>query len=632
MPGGPRRADEMVDMLGVVVHLTGDPSQTAADHRSDYLYSVYRDDGPGGAKGWLALVAAAGFRHARCDTGGSIAPGTEAYQQFALETMRLLDTTKPAWSPSYVTGIDKVFLSGAGVAEDLPVLRRAAGRIWMIEGPNEAWPPNGKFIPSYVENGGQVYMCLHAMDRAEATMPDRDGLRWQPCRQRGAWDPSAGYEPGDVVTSGEHVWAAPPSFTGSARGSFTSRWWDLTAQSMPSPFSTDGAPGIYAGYDQAGELGVAWGELIRASLDADDAATAGYWTRAGRYGGPTRIATWSEAGMDIYFWWNPQNDASLLGRYLASMPGGATNVHLYASAPTADVAAACGAALEQAQVVLPGYAVYLGELGQATYPTDDFLALGTEGGAVPTSTTSASSGSVPTDQHGRPMPGSTTARFGAEVTQAQVITRTWAEMFRTAPPGSRVAVYELLNEPFNGFGDYAGRWGYPASGGPFIDYNRSEGNFGLLRGDFSPKPAYAAISNTARLMGDTGDQRFVPEGLGFVVTRGGPLQASAQPDLGPYDEIYSVLTQGSDGVFRIPTWYVNVRSTQGWLDVPGLSAPVSAQRQEPVTLTVTNRAVVRLEAFNVSLSGVTPIAVVTHGNAITWTHTVDLWIIKVHPE
>jgi hypothetical protein len=194
-----------------------------------------------------------------------------------------------------------------------------------------------------------------------------------------------------------------------------------------------------------------------------------------------------------------------------------------------------------------------------------------------------------------------------------------------------VAVYELLNEPFNGFGDYAGRWGYPASGGPFIDYNRSEGNFGLLRGDFSAKPAYAAISNTARLMGDTGDQRFVPEALGFVVTRGWSQQPGAQPELGPYDDIHSVLTQGSDGVFRIPTWYVNVRSTQGWLDAPGLSAPVRAQPQEPVTLTVTDRAVIRLEAFNVSLSGVTPVAVVRRGDSVTWTHTADLWIIKVYP-
>jgi hypothetical protein len=620
----------MVDMLGVVVHLTGDPSQTIGDRRSDCLYSLYRDTGPGGGKGWLALAAAAGFRHARCDTGGAIAPGTGANQRFALETMRLLDTAKPAWSPSYVTGIDKVFLSGAGVSEDLPVLREGGGRIWMIEGPNEAWPPNGKFVPSYVQSDGRVYLCLHAMDRASATPPGRDLQRWRLCQERGPFDPQASYEPGDLVSAAGHLWAAPRSIAASTSGTVTGSWWDLTSQGMPSPFDTGGTPGIFAGLEEAGEQGVAWGELIGSALAADGATNGGYWGHAGRYGGPTRIATWSEAGMDIYFWWNPQNDASLLSRYVASMPGGATNVHLYANTPTEDVPATCSAALAQAQIVLPGYAVYLGELGQATYPTDDALALGTSAGSVPTSTTATSAGAVPTDQRGHPMPGTTTPRFGAEVTQAQLITRSWAEMFRVAPPGSRVAVYELLNEPFNGFEDYAGRWGYPPVGGPFLDYNRSEGNFGLLRSDLSPKPAYTAISNTARLMGDTGEQRFIPEGLAYAVSRSGPPRSSAQPELGPYDDIHTVLTQGSDGVFRIPVWYVNVRSTEGLLGAPGLSAPVSPGPQELVTLTLADRPAARLEAFNVGVSGVRPVAVVERANSIAWTHTADLWIIKVH--
>jgi hypothetical protein len=629
-PGQPRRSDEMAAMIGVVVHLTGDPTTTPGDRRSDYLYSRFRDKGPGGGAGWIGLLANAGIRHARCDTGSGIAPGTTPAQMFALDTMRLLDHVKPAHSPPYVTGIDKVFLSSATLAADLPVLRAGAGRLWMIEGPDEAWPPNGKFLPSYVSDGSTTYMCLHAMARRRATPPLTDPARWQPCRQRGPYNPTEVYEPGDLVVFEGHTWVAPPTYFANAGTAPGPGWWDLTAWSMPEPFSTN-EPGIYYGYSQAGELGVAWGEYMADLMASDNAISGGYWDHSGAGGGPTRVTTWSEGGMDVYFFWSPHNDASLLGRYQSSMPGGATNVHEYAGGQPTDVAAVTGACVAQAQAVLPGYAVYVGEIGQATYPTDDALALGRRvDGATPRQLLPGSTALVPVDENGRPMPGAATGRFGAEAAQAQTIARAWAEMFRLAPAGSRLAVYELLNEPFSGYGDYTGTWGYPPTGGPWYDYNRSEGNFGLLRSDLSAKPAFTAIRNTCQLMGDTGDQEFVPRELLYTVDRDAAPQPSAMAQYGAFCEVQSVLTQGSDGVFRIPVWYVNVRATQELLPGASLNSMVQPPPSEVLTLTLPWATPARLEAYNTQVSGAQPVVALVGSHRISWTHTADLWIIKVY--
>jgi hypothetical protein len=621
----------MVDMIGVVLHLTGDPTESPANHISDYLYTAYRDRGPTGGPGWLALMAAAGFRHVRCDTGSTIAPGTTTAQTHALETMRLLDTTKPAYSPPTVTGIDKLFLSSTNLAADLPVLRSGAGRLWMIEGPDESWPPDGKFIPSFVVSDGSVYMCTHAMARVNALPPASDPTRWVPCRWRGAWSASQAYAPGDVVAFSGGAWTPPiGSKPAGQQTPAAGAWWELSPSQLPRFESP--APGIYYGYDDAGELGVAWGEYIAACVAADNAVSRGYWSSAGRGGGPTRIATWSAAGMDVYSWWNPANDASLLPRYTASMPRGATNVHLYESYQPSDMAATCGASIGQAAAVLPGYDVYLGEVGQATYPTDDQLALGTAVvGAIPTSLVQTASGAFPLDQSGRPMPGTTTGRMGAELAQAQKLTRSWAEMFRLAPAGSRAAVYELLNEPFAGYRDFTGEWGYPASGGPHFDYSRSEGNFGLLRSDFSAKPGFVAIANTCALMGDTGSQNFVPGAITYRITRQNPTRSGADPKFGPYDLIRSLPTQGSDGVFRIPVWYTNVHATDELFPGVGLNRQTSPAPTEQVTLTILTGSPVRIEAYNTGVSARSPVVVVNGSSSVRWVHTADLWIIKVYP-
>ena len=626
--GGPRRCDEMPDMIGVVLHLTGAPTEGVPERRNDYLYSQFRDRGPAGGAGWLALMAGAGIRHVRCDTGGSIAPGTAPNQEYALETLRLLDHAKPSYSPPFVTGIDKTFLSGAGVATDVPVLRRAGGRMWMIEGPNESWPPNGKFLPSFVNAGGHVFMCIHSVACADALPPVLDRGRWLRCRARGRFDRTFAYQPLDIVTADGRTWVAPPGYAPSAASAPPTGWWDVSSPDVLDEFST-GRPGIYRGYNQAGELGVAWGEFIARGIADDNIGALGYWSRSGRGGGPTRIATWSEAGMDIYQYWNPGNDASLVSRYATSMPGGSTNVHLYASGQPSDPAATCSSAIGHADRVLPGYPIYLGEIGQATYPTDDELALGTGAGSTPSATVTVGGTTFPVDQRGRPMPGSTTGRFGAEHAQAQMITRSWAEMFRSAQPGSRLAVYELLNEPFSGYRDYAGEAGYPASGGPHMDYNRSEGNFGLLRNDLTPKPAFVAIANVCRLMGDGGDQHFAPRPVDVDVVRTVVDRPSAQAELGAFDELHWVVTQGSDGVFRVPIWYVNVRATGELLPGMGMGAMAATPPTERVRLRVRGATPHRIEAYNVQVSATRPQASVTDSAEIEWLHTADVWIIRI---
>ena len=618
-------------MIGAVVHLTGPHDQSVADRRSDFLYCTYRDTGPGGRPGWLSLLAAAGFRHVRCDTGGGVTPSDDPAKAFALETMRILDRTKPLHSPAYRQGIDKVYLSAGGLAVDLPDLRTLAGRIWMIEGPNEAWFPSEKYVPSFVNDDGSIYSCVHAVARTRAIPPAGDPTRWQRCQRSGLWSPDVQYAAGDLVTYRDDLWAVPPGYNPSAGTTpIDVSWWDLAAWGMPAVYP-DTRPGVYEGYARAGEVGVAWGEYFGDLMNADDAVFGPYWPSAGRWGGPVALATPSEGGVDIYSFWALPGDRSLLPRYQASMPGGATNVHLYEGGQPEDMTATLGAAIDHAQTVLPGYPVYLGEVGQATYPTDDALALGTSvGGATPATVIRTANGVFPADIQGRPIPETTTGRFGAEAAQAQKLLRSWAELFRSAPSGSRFTVYELLNEPFSGFGDYTGTWGYPDTGGPYLDYNRSEGNFGLIRSDFSVKPAYVAIANTVALMGDSGPQGFVPEGLAFGISRPFGPQLAADPSLGQFDEVRSVLTQGSDGDFRVVVYYSNVHATDeliAGMSMNRLTIPVPA---EPVTLTLLDGGTARFEAYNTQVGAASPVQTVEDGTSITWTLTPDLWIVKVH--
>jgi hypothetical protein len=131
-------------------------------------------------------------------------------------------------------------------------------------------------------------------------------------------------------------------------------------------------------------------------------------------------------------------------------------------------------------------------------------------------------------------------------------------------------------------------------------------------------------------MGDSGPQGFVPDDLDFAISRRFGPQPAADPSLGHFDEVRSVLTQGSDGDFRIVVYYSNVHATDEL--IPGMSMnrltiPVPS---EPVTLTLLDGGTARFEAYNTQVGAVSPVQTVENGTSITWTLTPDLWIVKVH--
>jgi hypothetical protein len=119
----------------------------------------------------------------------------------------------------------------------------------------------------------------------------------------------------------------------------------------------------------------------------------------------------------------------------------------------------------------------------------------------------------------------------------------------------------------------------------------AESNFGLLRNDFSPKPAFIALRNTIATLADPGPA-FSPESLDYSV---GGSQAG----------LHQVLLQKRDGSFYLALW----RATSIW--DPSAKAALDPP-SEPVTLSF-DRQVKSAERYlpNVSAEG-PPIAL--HGD------------------
>jgi hypothetical protein len=95
-----------------------------------------------------------------------------------------------------------------------------------------------------------------------------------------------------------------------------------------------------------------------------------------------------------------------------------------------------------------------------------------------------------------------------------------------------------------------------------------ESNFGLLRNDFSPKPAFVALHNTIAILADPGPA-FTPESLDYSVG-------------GSRAELRQVLLQKRDGSFYLALW----RATSVWdpsakaaLDPPSEAVTLSFDRQ-----------------------------------------------------
>ncbi len=127
--------------------------------------------------------------------------------------------------------------------------------------------------------------------------------------------------------------------------------------------------------------------------------------------------------------------------------------------------------------------------------------------------------------------GYSTWREGAsETAHAKYLPRLFCEYFRRGI--ARTFSYELLDE----FDDK--------------DKANMEANFGLLRHDVSPKPAYAALKSLIQVVQEKGvSARFAPGALDYK------LAVSAVPGYDRTQYVHHLLLQKSDGDFYLLLWH-----------------------------------------------------------------------------
>jgi hypothetical protein len=137
-----------------------------------------------------------------------------------------------------------------------------------------------------------------------------------------------------------------------------------------------------------------------------------------------------------------------------------------------------------------------------------------------------------------------------EAAQAVYMPRVFLEHFRRGV--ARTYSYELLDQ-------------FPDS-----KLNERESNFGLLRNDLSPKPAFTALRNTIGILKDSGSG-FTPGSLDYSLE-------------GNEEKLRQVLLQKSDGSYYLALW----RASSVWDAVnkvplnPG-SSPISIKFNQPVS-------------------------------------------------
>jgi hypothetical protein len=140
-----------------------------------------------------------------------------------------------------------------------------------------------------------------------------------------------------------------------------------------------------------------------------------------------------------------------------------------------------------------------------------------------------------------------------EAVQATYGLRMYAENFRVFGPGEKTAAYELLDE-----------WGPEKVNNS--NGNGTETRFGILRGDFTPKPAYNAIKELLRYENET-TTSFTPAPVDVTVTT---------PDNTPVNALVLARSNGRD---RILAW----RPDSVYNQATGVETPVAAV---PVTVKV----------------------------------------------
>ena len=122
-----------------------------------------------------------------------------------------------------------------------------------------------------------------------------------------------------------------------------------------------------------------------------------------------------------------------------------------------------------------------------------------------------------------------TARGISETVHGKYMPRLFLEYFRKGIV--RTCSYEFLNE-----------WNLP---------NDSESNFGLLRNDLTPKPAYTALKNLIARLRDTATnaKTFTPTALDYTLTVTPPTGYNRT------QYVHSLLLQKSHGAFYLVLWH-----------------------------------------------------------------------------
>ncbi|MAS54741.1 hypothetical protein [Nocardioides sp.] len=105
------------------------------------------------------------------------------------------------------------------------------------------------------------------------------------------------------------------------------------------------------------------------------------------------------------------------------------------------------------------------------------------------------------------------------------------------------------------------------------DRTDPEANFGLLRHDWSPKPAYTAMKRLLALLDDT-EEAFTPGELGYTTSGGG-------------SDLRQLLTQRSDGTFVLLLWRdVSLWSTGQRTRIPVAPTSVTISLADSLTYAV----------------------------------------------
>ncbi len=135
---------------------------------------------------------------------------------------------------------------------------------------------------------------------------------------------------------------------------------------------------------------------------------------------------------------------------------------------------------------------------------------------------------------GKPMVATETGYFttrGAggisEKVHGKYIPRLFLEYFRKGIP--RTCSYEFVDE-----------WNQPAN---------SEANYGLLRNNLSPKPAYTALKNLISVLKDPTGARIIPRSLNYN------LSIKAPPNYNRTEYVHDLLLQKRDGNFYLVIWH-----------------------------------------------------------------------------